>query len=238
MLADVLERLDVATCQDLFQVHLHQQRYDFTSGLVQKSDHVLEVGTGLGVFSGLLSRQAALYRGIEYDETTCLAAKMRVPDPEWITRGDAQALEFEAESFDVVVCLELLEHLPDYRKALDEIVRVLRPGGRLLASIPYVRNGAPSAINPHHLYEPGEEEFKREINGRFPRARFFYQRYSESAFETCVRKLRLRRLFRQDRQYALLTQGEPHELEKISLDESRNGMLMGLFTVATKPAGR
>ena len=50
--------------------------------------------------------------------------------------GDALELPFPDGSFDAVVCSEVLEHLPAYGPALDEVVRVLRPGGRLGVSVP------------------------------------------------------------------------------------------------------
>ncbi|HYW02884.1 MAG TPA: methyltransferase domain-containing protein [Gammaproteobacteria bacterium] len=50
--------------------------------------------------------------------------------------GDALRLPFGDASFDRVICSEVLEHIPDYRAALDEIDRVLRPGGILAVSVP------------------------------------------------------------------------------------------------------
>src|SRR6476660_4442754 len=46
--------------------------------------------------------------------------------------GDAQALGIGNETFDVVLCTEVLEHLPEPQRAIDEIFRVLVPGGQLL----------------------------------------------------------------------------------------------------------
>jgi SAM-dependent methyltransferase len=46
--------------------------------------------------------------------------------------GDAQALGIRDASFEVVLCTEVLEHLPEPQRAIDEIFRVLVPGGQLL----------------------------------------------------------------------------------------------------------
>lgn len=46
--------------------------------------------------------------------------------------GDAQALGIGDATFEVVLCTEMLEHLPEPQKAIDEIFRVLKPGGELL----------------------------------------------------------------------------------------------------------
>src|SRR5215831_10665922 len=46
--------------------------------------------------------------------------------------GDAQALGIRDASFDVVLCTEVLEHLPEPQRAIDEMYRVLAPGGQLL----------------------------------------------------------------------------------------------------------
>jgi SAM-dependent methyltransferase len=51
-------------------------------------------------------------------------------------RGDATTLPFPADSFDVVICSEVLEHLPAYGAALDEIGRVASPDATLAVSVP------------------------------------------------------------------------------------------------------
>jgi SAM-dependent methyltransferase len=51
-------------------------------------------------------------------------------------RADAFTLPFATDAFDVVVCAEVLEHLPAYERTIDELARVLKPGGRLATSVP------------------------------------------------------------------------------------------------------
>ena len=53
-----------------------------------------------------------------------------------IKQGDALALPFADEEFDRVVAAEVLEHIPADTAAIEELVRVLRPGGTLAVSVP------------------------------------------------------------------------------------------------------
>ena len=53
-----------------------------------------------------------------------------------LSSANALELPFADNSFDKVICSEVLEHIPDYRGALVEIERVLKPGGLFCASVP------------------------------------------------------------------------------------------------------
>jgi SAM-dependent methyltransferase len=53
-----------------------------------------------------------------------------------IRHEDVTALSYPDASFDVLICLEVLEHVPNYQAAIAEFSRVLRPGGYLLLSVP------------------------------------------------------------------------------------------------------
>lgn len=223
------ERIDVHTNPDRFQNHLHWQRYNHVLDRVDPGSSVLEIGTGLGIFSEMLHPRVSSYRGIEYDVEACKSAQARIGIEGLITQGDVQAIEFSDNSFDEVVCLEVLEHLPDYRRALDEIARVLSKGGKLHVSVPYSRVGGPSRVNPHHLYEPGEKELIFELQARFRAVHVFYQRYIETRWMTFARLCHLRRLTGCVEPYRRLTQGHSAELEKVVLDSERQGYLLGLY---------
>jgi ubiquinone/menaquinone biosynthesis C-methylase UbiE len=53
-----------------------------------------------------------------------------------VMQGDSQQLPFDDNSFDHAVCSEVLEHLPDDAQAVRELARVVRPGGRIVITVP------------------------------------------------------------------------------------------------------
>jgi SAM-dependent methyltransferase len=63
--------------------------------------------------------------------------------------GDAQALGIRDGAFDVVLCTEVLEHLPEPQRAIDEIYRVLSPGGELLLTTRFL---FPLHDTPHDYF--------------------------------------------------------------------------------------
>jgi len=55
----------------------------------------------------------------------------------WSLAGaDIRHLPFPDQTFDLVVCSEVLEHVPDHQRAIEEIVRVLKPAGAIVVSVP------------------------------------------------------------------------------------------------------
>jgi SAM-dependent methyltransferase len=94
-------------------------------------EHALDVGCGEGRFCRMLKAAGVAATGI--DPTGPLLAVARQRDPSGDYRlGDAERLEFEAASFDLVVSYLTLIDIVDFRKAIGEMARVLKPGGSLL----------------------------------------------------------------------------------------------------------
>ena len=95
-----------------------------------KGTRLLDVCTGPGILAGAALERGAQVVGLDFSGKLIEIAKRNVPGAEF-QQGDAQALPFEAESFDAVVCGYGVIHVPEPQKALSEMHRVLKPGGYL-----------------------------------------------------------------------------------------------------------
>lgn len=110
---------------------------------------VLDAGCGGGATLGHLRARYGRARGLELSKEAVAYARERDRD---VTRGSIEAMPFEEESFDLALALDVIEHLPDDRPALRELRRVLKPGGRLLVTVPALMMlwGAHDEANGHH----------------------------------------------------------------------------------------
>jgi len=101
-----------------------------------KHGRFLDVGCGLGFLTEVLGSGFHCRLGLEYDMASVAANAKR--SIHGMVQGDAARLPYQDSCVDVIVCSELLEHLPDGQdaKALAEMARVLKPGGRLLITVP------------------------------------------------------------------------------------------------------
>jgi|SRR5579885_1752924 len=96
-----------------------------------KGKTVLDVGCGEGRFCRMLRGRGAHTTGIDPTEALLSVAKERDPAGQYVT-GVGERIPFEDSSFDIVVSYLTLLDIEDYRKAIAECVRVLRPGGRFV----------------------------------------------------------------------------------------------------------
>jgi SAM-dependent methyltransferase len=94
---------------------------------------ILDAGCGSGRNMIELARYGEV-TGIELSEASVAAARRRSVGE--ILHGSVDALPFPDDHFDLVVSLDVLEHLDDDRSALREMRRVTRPGGQLLVTVP------------------------------------------------------------------------------------------------------
>jgi ubiquinone/menaquinone biosynthesis C-methylase UbiE len=114
---------------------------------IEPGQHVLDMGCGGGRHAFAVLRRGA--RVVAFDASrdeldgvrtmaAAMAAAGEVPAGGELlcVEGDALALPFDDASFDRIIAAEVLEHIPDDRGAIAELVRVLAPGGRIAVTVP------------------------------------------------------------------------------------------------------
>jgi SAM-dependent methyltransferase len=101
------------------------------------SGRILDIGCGHGILlERALARWSAVQPcGCDFSAVMCARTRARNPGAA-VARADAEDLPFADGRFDHVFMVEVLEHLPQARRALGEVRRVLRPGGTFLVAVP------------------------------------------------------------------------------------------------------
>jgi SAM-dependent methyltransferase len=120
---------------------------DFGLLPIQPGERLLDLGCGAGRHAFEAARRGARVVALDMDkselsEVTAIFAAMaeagEIPDGASGTavNGDATLLPFPDGSFDKVIAAEVLEHLPADQNAMNEIARILRPGGVAAVTVP------------------------------------------------------------------------------------------------------
>lgn len=107
--------------------------YDWTP---EGSRRVLDVGCGNAVFTQWLRHRAAEVFGLDHNLSHIRYGRQHYPDLH-LAVASGEALPFADHSFDTVVCSEVLEHVDNDHALLEEIQRVLQPGGTLVLTTPH-----------------------------------------------------------------------------------------------------
>jgi ubiquinone/menaquinone biosynthesis C-methylase UbiE len=228
----ILERMDIGESQDRLQVALHRNRYDFVLQRLPPNQSVLEIGTGLGTFTQELFKKCGSYVGVEFDPDACATAQKKNPTAK-IIQGDARQLPFADNQFSFIVCLEVLEHLGDWRSGVKHIQRCLQPEGMAILSVPWRRSGGKSEINEYHVYEPGEAELVVAFKTLFQNVEVHFQYFEETWWMTLARHLHLRRYFGLNLIYADLSAGLPQAISRLRISQKPKGMKQHLILVVS-----
>jgi ubiquinone/menaquinone biosynthesis C-methylase UbiE len=121
----------------------------------QAGERILDLACGTGInFKRIRSQLNDMdpLIGLDYSPGMLEQARRRVKRGHWpnvsLCLGDAARLPFAVGSFDRVICTYSLRVIPGYRRALDEVVRVLRPGGTLVVVDGKLSEGVTRFLNP------------------------------------------------------------------------------------------
>lgn len=153
-----------------FQRHVAAYRAALPSCAGQR---VLDAGCGEGYGTALLGTVAAEVVGMDLAPEVIAHARTAYANVRFLV-GDLTALPLPDASVDAVVNLQVIEHLPDSGRFLDEVARVLVPGGRFWCATPNRLTFTPGSdvpVNPFHVREFAPEELLAELRPRFASVR-------------------------------------------------------------------
>ncbi len=135
---------------------------------------ILDIGCGTGAMSARLARWG---RVVSADFSSLALQFSRRRGLKHLAGADAMRLPFAADGFDVLVAMDMLEHLPDDQAALCEFRRVLKPGGRVIATVPayaHLWSEHDVALMHHRRYR------RQELAARFETAGFRLEKLSHT----------------------------------------------------------
>jgi SAM-dependent methyltransferase len=113
---------------------------------------VLENGCGVGMYLQHLTPHVGTIFGLEYDSERAQQAHNRSP---FVVNAAGEELPFKQLAFDAILSHEVLEHVRDDRRSIEEMVRVLKPDGVILLFVP--NRGYP--FETHGIYWRGRYHF-------------------------------------------------------------------------------
>lgn len=140
---------------------------------VYSTSTVIDVGCGDGSLIAFCARQGSEVIFVDRDEARLAVTEKQVREsPAHAYQGihsDCDPIPLADDTGDVVICTEVLEHVDDPRRFLAELVRIAKPGGQLLISVPDARSEklvgatAPAAYfePPNHIRVFAEGELKQ-----------------------------------------------------------------------------
>ena len=127
----IARRYDLINDLQSFGLHRHWKRRLLKLASVKNDESALDVCCGTGDLAESLAAAGARTTGSDFSSGMLAIAKSRKPHLNYV-QADALCLPFETSRFDIVTIGYGLRNLADFRRGISELLRVLKPGGRLL----------------------------------------------------------------------------------------------------------
>jgi SAM-dependent methyltransferase len=177
---------------------LKQRKLAEIEGLLGPTDaalRCLDLGSDNGVVSLLLRRRGGRWSSADLTDEAVAAIRDLVGEETF--KVDGQTMPFPDASFDRVVVVDMLEHVPDDAAFVAELARITRPGGTLIVNTPHlketwlrrVRHAIGLTDEKHGHLRPGYDApgLERLLAGRFTLERHrTYSRFFSEAIDTAI----------------------------------------------------
>lgn len=157
-----------------YLAHQHVERYHFAAQVLQPGMRVLDIASGSGYGSAILTQAGCKVIAADLGRDQLLQARA-VHGIQRLVWANALRLPLQDGQLDAVVTFETIEHVVDGRAYLEEMRRVLKPGGLLVCSTPNIDYTAHPVF---HLKEYAVEEFYELVEQVFPGAERYVQYYT------------------------------------------------------------
>jgi SAM-dependent methyltransferase len=151
-------------CSPRYFTDIEHQRYrlqshimDLLSSLDLEGKRLLEIGSGVGTDARTIIRMGAVYAGINVDAGSCDMTRRGLDVfslPGEVRQASALNIPYPDETFDIVYSFGVLMVIPDVGRAMEEIRRVLKPGGLLVIML-YNRPSINYMVEIRHLRKWG-----------------------------------------------------------------------------------
>lgn len=159
--------------ENIYNGKANARTTDYVASLMDKDDKVLECACGTGMFSVKIAPRVNALTATDFSDGMLKRAKKKCSkfSNVLVESGDITALKYEDNSFDKAVAANVIHLLDDPKKAIDELKRVVKPGGTIVIPtyIHFERSVAADVFNKagagfkRHFDEDTYKDFFREL---------------------------------------------------------------------------
>ena len=196
-LEDTGERMIPPKEGELSVVYEHH-KYAYEETLQYVADKmVLDVGCGTGYGVKICSETAKYVVGMDYNISAIKYCNDNFAlGNNSFLNSNALLLPFRTQSFDIAITFQVIEHISDSKKFIDELKRVVKPSGLIIISTPNVADSVKGNIgNPFHINEMGYDDLADLLRKSFESFNIFGHTYkSQGTLMNLIRKLPLYKL--------------------------------------------